>query len=83
MNAVVKPQMKQVAYWPDGYWDMDIEAATDADTFGVFGDLTHSIVEVDAELSGADVDLIVQELVKEQCQVTNSGTVSETVDEAL
>ena len=65
MSAVmtdVKPATKKVAYWPDGYWDLDLEAAKDADTFKVFGDVQHRIVEVDADAEGDEIESIVQEL---------------------
>lgn len=67
MSAVmteVKPETKKVAYWPDGYWDMDLEAAKDADTFEVFGPVKHSIVEVDADAEGETIEAIVQELIE-------------------
>ena len=66
MSAVmteVKPATKKVAYWPDGYWDLDLEAAKDADTFKVFGNVQHCIVEVDADAEGEAIEEIVQELI--------------------
>ena len=78
MNAVLEAKTTSkttpVAYWSDGYWDMDLEAAKDADQFGVFGNDKHRIAEVDAGLEGPEIEVIILELLaKERAAGDDNG----------
>lgn len=54
----------EVAYWPDGYYDDDLEGAALVDSINAFGPVKHSILKVPAGASSEEIQSAVNQAIQ-------------------